>query len=138
MAINIELIAKSNENWECVNLLMRYKPNRYNAAVSRLYYSIFLLIKCSMANNVENQDLPDIAKMSLAAATGVHFLALKYMRWLDPKLGAKYQVLIRLREQADYDPLPVTQAEFENACKFWSAIRASFAKHLESIGRLMP
>jgi len=83
MAINIELIAKSNENWECVNLLMRYKPNRFSAAVSRLYYSIFLLVKCSMARNVEN-------------------------------------------------------AEFENACKFWSALRSGFANHLESIGRLMP
>ena len=91
-----------------------------------------------MVHNSENQDLPDITKMSLEAATGVHFLALKYMRWLDPKLGAKYQVLIRLREQADYDPLPVTQEEFEDACKFWSAIRSSFANHLESIGRLMP
>jgi len=138
MSVNRDLIAKSDENWECVTLLRQKKPFCLNAAMSRMYYSIFLLVKSSMVLNNENPDLPDVAKMSLDGATGVHHLALKYMRWIKPKLGQDYQLLIRKREQADYHPLPVTQKEFEEAYTVWSGRRKDFVQHLKTIGRLIP
>lgn len=91
-----------------------------------------------MVINCGNPDLPDVTKMSMDDATGVHRLAKEYLSWIKPKLGMDYQVLIRRRVQADYYPLPITQDEFEKSYEIWSARRAEFVRNLKKIGRLMP
>jgi hypothetical protein len=133
-----DLIAKSEENWECMVMLKSSKPFHVNAAMSRMYYSIFLLVKSSMVINCDNPDLPDVTKMSMDDATGVHRLAKKYLDWINRKWGIEYQVLVRMREQADYDPLSVTAREFEEAHGIWANRRADFVRNLKNIRRLTP
>lgn len=91
MPINNDLIAKSDENWQCVDLLIRSQLESHNAAASRMYYSVFLLVKSAMARNYEDPDMPQVAKMSMDAATGVHRLAIQYLDSLRSLLGAALQ-----------------------------------------------
>lgn len=138
MSINRNLIAKSDENWECVELLKGRLTNKHNAAASRMYYSVFLLVKSAMVRNNENPDLPPVAKISMDAATGVHSLARQYLDNLDPDLGRRYRKFISLREQADYDPSVVNKKQFDEAYSFWAPKRRYFRDNLIQLERLLP
>ncbi|MGI6356274.1 MAG: HEPN domain-containing protein [Lentisphaerae bacterium] len=130
------LKAKSDENWECVEILGLRPNNHFNAATSRMYYSIFLLVKSEMVRNNANPALPAVAKMTMDATTGVHKFVADYLDYLDPKLGRCYKKLVSLRVKADYDPAPITQEEFEKAYAAWSERRKEFVSNLECFGRL--
>ncbi|NLF83860.1 MAG: HEPN domain-containing protein [Candidatus Gastranaerophilales bacterium] len=128
--------AKSDENWKCAKILGQEPNKHFNAATSRMYYSIFLLVKSVMVRNNENPALPDVTKMTMDASTGVHQLAADYLNYIDYGLGRCYQKLISLREKADYDPAPITQKEFEEAFAIWLEKRNEFVSNLKNYRRL--
>ena len=72
-------IEKSNENWACVENLLKQASRFPNVIASRMYYSMFQLVKCEMVTNNEDPSLPRDMKMTENASTGVHKLVRDYI-----------------------------------------------------------
>jgi len=96
--------AKSDENWECAKILGQEPNKHFNAATSRMYYSIFLLVKVVMLLNSENPALPAVTKMTKVDKDRVHKRAADYLISINCELGRCYQKLISLRVKADMTP----------------------------------
>lgn len=139
MALNQELLAKSNENWMWVEVMRADRSlSRYNTVVSRIYYSVFQLVKCVMVHNLEeHHDLPESHKMAMDAATGVHFLAQQYLTDLDWKLGNNYKDLVGFREQADYKKVPISKAAYDEIINYWVEKRNLFYNNIQQHGKLL-
>jgi hypothetical protein len=126
MSFDEHLKAKADENWECVGLLKTYLPRRFNVAASRLYYSIFLIVKSRMVANAKDASKPEASKMSAGAATNSHRLVSQYIKTFDDSVYDLFRDLHDLRNEADYEPRPVCREDFEEAYEFWSKWRTRF------------
>lgn len=126
MAFNENLKNKSDKNWQCVELLRGHQPGHFDVATSRLYYSIFLLLKSNMVENQKNENKSDVATMAATAATGSHKLVLQYYECLNDGNGKPLRELQDLRNIADYEPKPVTKEAFERNWAFWTKWRKDF------------
>ena len=139
MALDQELLAKSEENWKWVEVIRADRNlSRYNTVVSRIYYSVFQLVKCVMVHNFEeHQDLPASHKMAMDAATRVHLLAQQYLTALDWELGNNYKDLIGFREQADYKKVPVSKDDYDEIIDYWVEKRNLFYRNIQQYGKLL-
>ncbi len=135
-------IEKSNENWASVENLLKQASRFPNVIASRMYYSMFQLIKCEMVTNNEDPSLPRDMKMTDDATTGVHYLAKQYIKeylinnTLDRQLGKKWDELLRLRVKADYSPLHVTLQEVRESYEVWREIRTVWLECLKENRRI--
>ena len=126
MAFDEKLKVKSERNWHCVELLKEHQPKHFDVATSRLYYSVFLLIKSNMVENNKDESKPGVAKMTADATTGSHKLVLKYFKDLNNDNDKPLRDLQDLRNMADYEPRPVTREAFERNFKIWTEWRNKF------------
>ena len=117
MASDEKLKIKSERNWRCVELLREYQPKDFDVAASRLYYSIFLLLKSDMVKK---------SKMSATSATKPHKLALEHYKELNNGNEKPLRDLQDLRNTADYEPKLVTREAFEHNLKIWTKWRNDF------------
>ena len=135
-------IEKSNENWACVENLLKQASRFPNVIASRMYYSMFQLVKCEMVSNNEDLSLPKYMKMSDDATTGVHYLAKQYIKEYlinhtpDKQLGRKWDKLLHLRVKADYSPLDVTLQEIRESYEIWREIRTVWLECLKENRRI--
>jgi len=117
MAFAEELKAKSERNWHCVELLRAHQPRHFDVAASRLYYSVFLLLKSDMVKK---------SKISATAATKPHKLALEHYKNLNSGNDKPLRDLQDLRNTAGYEPKLVTREAFERNLKIWTEWRSDF------------
>ena len=135
-------IEKSNENWACVENLLKQASRFPNVIASRMYYSMFQLVKYEMVSNNEDPALPEYMKMSDDATTGVHVFTNRYIneylvsKTQDKQLGRKWKKLLHLRIQADYYPAPVTPQEVQESYEVWREIRTVWLECLKENRRI--
>ena len=133
-------IEKSNENWACVENLLKQASRFPNVIASRMYYSMFQLVKCEMVTNNEDPSLPRDMKMTENASTGVHKLVRDYInsylvkKTKDYTLGRKWNELYSLSLKADYTPGSVTLQEVWKSFNAWHNTRINWISDLESKG----
>ncbi len=135
-------IEKSNENWACVENLLKQASRFPNVIASRMYYSLFQLVKCEMVSNNEDPSLPEYMKMSDGATTGVHVFSNRYIneylirKTTDKQLGRKWKKLLHLRIQADYYLAPVSPQEVRESYEVWREIRTAWLACLKENRRI--
>lgn len=135
-------IDKSEENWRCATDLYEKNCTYPDVIASRMYYSMFLLIKGEMVANNENSSMPDYMKMADDASTGVHDLARQYINnYLvqstnDLRLGRNWSRLVSLRVKADYKRQPVENAEIQNIYETWQGIRERWMANITQKRRI--
>ncbi len=123
-------IEKSNENWKCVEQMMEAKQCFANVIASRMYYSIFLLVKCSMVYNMENNIGCDVMKIKEGGATGNHRLVQDFIIFLNPSYKSKIKDLWDLRVRADYERGKVDCDELIDAYQSWCPLRKTWLNNL--------
>ena len=108
--------------------------NRFaDVIASRMYYSMFLLVKCSMVYNQENNvDCDAMMKMSPDASTQEHKLAKKCISYLNHDIGMEFSDLYDLRITADYDIAHVDNTELEDAYNCWKQRHQDWVNNLQS------
>ena len=124
-------IEKSNENWNCVEKLMPNKTDFANVIASRMYYSIFLLVKCSMVYNMENNvDCDEKMKMSEDGSHRCHPLVRDCVSYIKPAYRNEIKDLWDLRVRADYERGKVDCDELIDAYQSWRDLRKTWLNNL--------
>ena len=135
-------IEKSNENWACVENLLKQASRFPNVIASRMYYSMFQLVKCEMVSNNEDPSLPRDMKMTDDASTRVHSLVNQYINQYliqqtrDYQLGRKWSKLFSLRIYADYGLDSLTPQEVRESYEEWHETRAAWLECLKENRRI--
>ena len=132
-------IDKSNENWSCVENLLKQASSFPNVIASRMYYSVFQLIKSFMLYNYENNiDCPDVMKMTEDSTTGAHRMVIKCISYMQPSIGYELKELWDLRVRADYEMAVVTKEDINDAYLTWSERRRLWIQNFITIRRIIP
>lgn len=131
-------IEKSDENWESVERLLKQASLFPNVIASRMYYSLFLLIKSFMLYNHENNiDCNELMKMTDCSTTGAHNMVLKCVRYMQPTIGYELRELWDLRVRADYERAAVTREEIDEAYLTWNERRKQWIHTFQTIHKLI-
>ena len=107
-------IKRSLENWKAAELLAcsRNKKERFwNAASSRLYYSVLLLVFAEMSCH---------EGFKMGGSTEQHKQAREYMKERYQRSSRVFRDLEDLRNRADYGTVPISENEFRNTWKKWN------------------
>jgi hypothetical protein len=132
-------IEKSNENWACVENLLKQASRFPNVIASRMYYSMFQLVKNFMLYNHENNiDCNKLMKMTDDKITGAHSMVLKCISYMQPSLAYEFRELWDLRVRADYEKANVTREDIDEAYLAWNERRKQWIETFIKIHRLIP
>ena len=127
-------IQRSNENWMATELLICSRNTNvklWNAASNRLYYAVLQLVFAEM---IEHTDF------RLGANTDSHRQARDYVKNHCFEISRNFRRLEDLRNQADYEPTPVSQIDFYNEWRIWKSdgLYNECVKNLNSeLGRMI-
>lgn len=107
-------IQRSQENWRAAELLscsMLKKDRLWNAAASRLYYSVLHLVFAEMSCHSE---------FKMGGSTEQHRQARDYMKARYRGASRSFRALEDLRNQADYGIVPISERDFKDAWEKWN------------------
>lgn len=116
-------LEKSEVNFEAAEMLASVK--KYMPAITRLYYSVFILVYAEIKKDEHVEHVHNEAIN----------LCFKKLEHEDAKI---FSELRQERIKADYDPvLPITASDYKKLFVRASCIRTSMAESLKNTGRIV-